>query len=45
MSGLPRLSACAFSRCFQKFSGRPGPYGDSVMIREFRDHPNRELAA
>jgi hypothetical protein len=29
----------------RRFAGRLEPYGGSVMIREFRDHLNSELAA
>ncbi|MGC5012319.1 hypothetical protein ACLQ2R_16265 [Streptosporangium sp. DT93] len=29
----------------RRFAGRLEPYGDSVMVREFRDHLDRELAA
>ncbi|MEU8206869.1 helix-turn-helix transcriptional regulator [Streptosporangium sp. NPDC049046] len=29
----------------QRFAGQLEPYGDSVMVREFRDHLNSELAA
>jgi tetratricopeptide (TPR) repeat protein len=47
-AAIPMTKALTSARSverLQKFAGQLEPYGDSVMVREFRDHLNHELAA
>ncbi|MEV7968895.1 helix-turn-helix transcriptional regulator [Sphaerisporangium sp. NPDC088356] len=47
-AAIPMTKAVSSVRsveCLRNFAGRLEPYGSSMMVREFRDHLNRELAA
>jgi transcriptional regulator with XRE-family HTH domain len=47
-AAIPMTKALTSARSVErlrKFAGQLEPYGDSVMVREFRDHMNHELAA
>ncbi|MCW2877086.1 MAG: Helix-turn-helix protein [Sphaerisporangium sp.] len=47
-AAIPMTKALSSARSVERlgdFAGQLEPYGTSMMVQEFRDHLNRELAA